>query len=179
MRQCRGCGSELSKRSQKVYCGNACQGSFRRKALTKLWLESGEVWIDGRRGHYIREYLPEAQSGCCAICGGEGMWFGLPLALVLDHVDGDPTNNRRENLRLVCPNCDSQLATYQESQPRSGPSLPPAALRQRTVVLTAHRSVSSNLACPQRPVRAARRRQREAIRGSIVVAGNSSRFPIG
>ena len=40
------------------------------------------------------------------------MWLGLPLALVLDHVDGDPTNNRRENLRLVCPNCDSQLPTY-------------------------------------------------------------------
>lgn len=24
----------------------------------------------------------------------------------------DPTNNRRENLRLMCPNCDSQLPTY-------------------------------------------------------------------
>ncbi|BBY81802.1 hypothetical protein MPUL_29600 [Mycolicibacterium pulveris] len=35
---------------------------------------------------------------------------GLPLTLVLDH--GDPTNNRRENLRLVCPDCDSQLPTY-------------------------------------------------------------------
>ena len=29
-----------------------------------------------------------------------------------DHIDGDATNNRRENLRLVCPNCDSQLPTY-------------------------------------------------------------------
>lgn len=32
--------------------------------------------------------------------------------LVLDHVDGDAGNNRRENLRMVCPNCDSQLPTY-------------------------------------------------------------------
>jgi 5-methylcytosine-specific restriction endonuclease McrA len=77
-----------------------------------LWLESGEAWVDGRRGHYIREYLADAQSGCCAICGGTSVWLDLPLALVLDHIDGDPTNNRRENLRLVCPNCDSQLATY-------------------------------------------------------------------
>lgn len=40
------------------------------------------------------------------------MWLDPPLAFVLDHIDGDPTNNRRESLRLICPNCDSQLATY-------------------------------------------------------------------
>ncbi|WP_422750041.1 HNH endonuclease [Mycobacterium sp. WMMD1722] len=38
------------------------------------------------------------------------VWLDFPLAFVLDHIDGDPSNNRREN--LVCPNCDSQLATY-------------------------------------------------------------------
>jgi hypothetical protein len=112
MRQCRGCGVELSKRSQKVYCGNACQASSRRKANTELWLESGQARMDGHQGHYIREYIADAQSRCCAICGGASEWLDLPLALVMDHVDGDPTNNRRENLRLVCPNCDSQLATY-------------------------------------------------------------------
>ena len=80
--------------------------------MTKLWLESGEARIDTHQGHYIREYLADAQAGCCAICGAASVWLDLPLALVLDHIDGDPTNNRRENLRLVCPNCDSQLATY-------------------------------------------------------------------
>jgi hypothetical protein len=96
MRQCRGCGSPLSKRSQKVYCSNACQGSARRVTNTKRWLESGEARIAGHQSHYIREYLADAQSGCCAICGAAGASFGLPLAFVLDHIDGDPTNNRRE-----------------------------------------------------------------------------------
>ena len=112
MRTCRGCGTELLRRSQKVYCSNACQASVRRDAGTKRWLESGEASLAGYHGHYIRQYIAKAQSGCCAICGGASTWLDLPLVLVLDHIDGDATNNRRENLRLVCPNCDSQLATF-------------------------------------------------------------------
>ena len=112
MRQCRGCGAPLVKRSQKVYCSNACQAMARRSTSTKGWLDTGEAWVDSRRGHYVRLYLAEAQSGCCAICRGPSTWLGLHLELVVDHIDGDPTNNRRENLRLVCPNCDSQLPTY-------------------------------------------------------------------
>lgn len=109
MRQCRRFGSELTKRSQKIYCSNACQQLARQEASTRIWLESGDAFVGTTRNHYIRNYLNTAQSGCCAICGGSNLWLGLHLAFVLDHIDGDPTNNQRENLRLVCPNCDSQL----------------------------------------------------------------------
>ncbi|MEN4446929.1 HNH endonuclease [Mycobacterium sp. SM3041] len=120
MRVCLGCGSPLSKRSQKSYCGNACQASARRDASTKKWLATGEARVRSERGHFIREYLADAQSGCCAICGGDTTWQDQSLVLVLDHIDGDPTNNRRENLRLVCPNCDSQLPTYKSRNRGNG-----------------------------------------------------------
>ena len=42
----------------------------------------------------------------------EPVWNGKELHFILDHIDGDATNNRRVNLRLICPDCDSQLDTY-------------------------------------------------------------------
>jgi len=48
----------------------------------------------------------------CAICGMEATWQGKPMILILDHINGKNNDNRLENLRLICSNCDSQLPTY-------------------------------------------------------------------
>jgi hypothetical protein len=39
------------------------------------------------------------------------IWNGKPFKPILDHIDGNNTDNRPDMLRLLCPNCDSQQPT--------------------------------------------------------------------
>lgn len=48
----------------------------------------------------------------CNICKQEPFWNEKELSLTLDHINGNNKDNRLENLRWVCPNCDRQLSTF-------------------------------------------------------------------
>ena len=47
-------------------------------------------------------------------CEGCGLteWQGQPIPIELDHIDGDPSNNNLDNLRILCPNCHAQTPTH-------------------------------------------------------------------
>ena len=61
----------------------------------------------------------------CAICEHDE-WNGEPIPLELDHVNGDRTDNRLENLRLLCPNCHAQTPTYRGRNIGRAAGIPPA-----------------------------------------------------
>ena len=92
----------------------------RRRLLVENWLVTGQANAASKAGHYIREYIGRFQQHRCAICHIRAEWQGRSLHLVLDHVDGNAENNCRDNLRLICPNCDSQLPTFKSRNKGNG-----------------------------------------------------------
>ena len=71
-----------------------CENSTASQKVLREWYKKGDY----------TEYK-------CSICGQEPFWNGKELTLILDHINGYNTDDRLENLRWVCPNCNYQLDT--------------------------------------------------------------------
>lgn len=118
------CGKVLSYDNSTGYCREHLIEHRRNKRLEK-WLTTGNTGygIDTTIRGPIREYIMNQQNGKCILCGQSTVWNGKELHLILDHIDGDASNSSRENLRLICPNCDSQLPTYKSRNKKSARNL--------------------------------------------------------
>lgn len=115
---CLNCGKQI--RCGGKFCSNECSSMYKHKKAYEDFINNNEKYC---RGNYspipFKINFLEEQGGVCAICGIEPIWNGKPLVFVLDHIDGDASNNKRENLRLICPHCDSQLPTFKSKNKHS------------------------------------------------------------
>ena len=90
----------------------ASLGRRQKKAkipLTEVMVEESTYRRHLLKRRVIEEGLIEYR---CAECGLDPEWRGKPLTLVIDHINGINNDHRRENLRFLCPNCNSQTPTF-------------------------------------------------------------------
>jgi endogenous inhibitor of DNA gyrase (YacG/DUF329 family) len=89
---------------------NHSQTGIRSKIPLSQILVQGSTYA---RGHLKKRLLNEGLlKNECTLCGALPIWQDRPLVLILDHINGVNNDNRLTNLRLVCPNCNSQLPTF-------------------------------------------------------------------
>jgi hypothetical protein len=81
-----------------------------RRANTESRWRDGP-WESVPRTRWYDRIMLEQSNGC-AICKNPPSWMGKPLKFQLDHTSGDKTDERRGNLRLLCPNCHFQTPTW-------------------------------------------------------------------
>ena len=74
------------------------------------WLQEGTKI--GSSNLKEKLYKSGIKERICEKCGQTEMWNGERISLILDHINGHPKDNRIENLRIVCPNCEATLETH-------------------------------------------------------------------
>lgn len=86
-----------------------------RKFISTIAIPLEQILVENstyNRGHLKSRLLEKGLlKNECSICGQNGEWNGKPLKMILDHENGINNDNRLENLRMVCGNCNCQLDT--------------------------------------------------------------------
>jgi len=111
---CLNCGKEITYNySDRKFCSSKCCGEYQTKQKTEQWLQHPEKF-SGEQGYpFISRYLRLLHNNCCQRCGwSELNQYTNTVPLQVHHIDGDCTNNKLENLQLLCPNCHSLTETY-------------------------------------------------------------------
>lgn len=85
------------------------QASKEGYTVEEVFIENSPVTQKVLRGYVERHNIIEYK---CQNCGCDGKWQDGIIALELDHINGNNTDNRIENLRFLCPNCHALTNTY-------------------------------------------------------------------
>jgi hypothetical protein len=113
---CLQCESPIHGDSNRKYCSKKCQQAWQTAQLVKRWQDGKENGWHGKTyliAGYVRDYLFKKFHNRCQECG----WSKVNkttgrVPLQVDHVDGNPSNCRESNLKLLCPNCHSLTPTF-------------------------------------------------------------------
>ena len=115
-RFCLQCKSDIAHKNVKnKFCSSECSILYKKHQIFSI-IERDKYYHNYRQ---LKDYLIYKNGNVCSICGFSGEWNGSPVIMVFDHINGKSADNRLDNVRLVCPMCDSQLPTFKSKNKNS------------------------------------------------------------
>ena len=115
---CLFCGKLLTgQRQSGVFCGPKCWAELDYQQYIQKW-KAGVV--DGSKcpagdilSNHIRRYIFEKYNSACVKCGWhEVNQYTGKVPCQVNHIDGNSSNHKEENLELLCPSCHSLTPSY-------------------------------------------------------------------
>lgn len=85
-------------------------------------------------------------AAACAFCGIDS-WRGNAITLELDHINGQRSDNRLENLRVLCPNCHSQTPTWRGRNNARKQTKSTTTRYDRCTVCGASKALTTSIKC--------------------------------
>lgn len=118
---CQNCKKEFKcfPYEKRRFCSKNCSNEYKTIQKYKDYLLNPNKYEGQNNMTWVKKHIIKEQNYECAICGCKEIWNNKSLVFILDHIDGHANNNKRDNLRLICPNCDSQLDTYKSKNKNS------------------------------------------------------------
>lgn len=120
LRCCKNCSVKFKHRHPSAkYCSSKCFTEFERN-IRFSEIEKGK---NTQSSPICKKYLIHKFGEKCMDCGwSEVNVFSNSIPIELEHIDGNHTNNRIDNLKLLCPNCHSLTPTYRNLNKGNGRS---------------------------------------------------------
>ena len=111
---CENCGKPIDDPfTKRRFCSIKCQGEYKRKNKIQEWLDNPSKYNSSSVYPFIRRYLMELHDNKCEMCGwSELNKFSGLIPLEVHHINGDSTDNKPENLQILCPNCHSLTENF-------------------------------------------------------------------
>ena len=110
------CGKTFIKHPSAThkFCSSSCFGKYNTQKKINEWkngLISGTTQYSA--SDFVKRYLLTKYNYSCQLCGWNKVnKYTNKVPLQIHHIDGNSTNNKEENLLLLCPNCHSLTENY-------------------------------------------------------------------
>lgn len=96
------------------FTGKRWNAGLKYETKTKPLLETLLIAGSNPQSYKLKRrlFIEKLKQPKCELCGWCEQSLDGRVPVELDHINGDRTDNRLENLRILCPNCHSLQPTH-------------------------------------------------------------------